>query len=604
VKREYFDEIKDMLQINDANYDLYVNELESDNAKEVKQARKNLIDIIMNEFSINALALNYLSDDDRNRINKIYNTFKWNARMPFNIEKLFNSLIVESRNLLNEAFYIRAVESFVKNLRLTDKNSVIEALAHIDLTDENTDINEVVRAVEVALGKLMVSIHDEIVNNARGADAKAELDVMEVRYSDIIDKLYSINDGEYFKPKMIEICKFIQDEIELARRYPKIQTPPPSPTPEPEKSKFQLKREAMSGWFKDEANKKKVVAIKVTAITLAGALVIGGTGLLIKGCTDSKELENSSYIDEDTIKPTVNPRPIVTTTPKPTPTPSATVKPSPSPKVTATPSPAPKVTVTPSPSIKPSPTPTPVPTSTPTPTSSAKPTVTPSPIIITNPTPIPTVVPTPTPTQEPTPEPTIIPTPTPTSSMPDSVWTAAQNVYGNWSTHDVGYSVDDIYELVKLLNGYESSIDTYTADEMIINAIDAAVRNAYNDVSYDSINISGLLINNQVGISGVKTMETYLNSVICTPSNIGGVMEQALTYEAEVLTTGVDQIDTNNSSVTSWLWARLALGTNTFVTKMDQNIIISVAGTDYTPSDITGSNKFEIMTNNAKSMGI
>ena len=182
----------------------------------------------------------------------------------------------------------------------------------------------------------------------------------------------------------------------------------------------------------------------------------------------------------------------------------------------------------------------------------------------------------------------------------------AERVYSNWSNLGANYSVDDIIEVIKVLNGYDSSISLSTADDIILDVIDKAINPAMNNVlsgtstpTYE-VDIASLLIKNQSGIETVKRMQNNLNSMIKNPYNMDTVAVDTLTCEGVLLggndVSGLSLNQSNREVII--LWSRLAIGANALIGLGDY-----VAYVDDEAYTVDNSYVFEDVISNAINQG-
>ena len=182
----------------------------------------------------------------------------------------------------------------------------------------------------------------------------------------------------------------------------------------------------------------------------------------------------------------------------------------------------------------------------------------------------------------------------------------AERVHANWSNLGANYSIDDIIEVIKVLNGYDSSISLSTADDIIIDVIDKAINPAMNNVlsgtstpTYE-VDIASLLIKNQSGIETVKRMQNNLNSMIKNPYNMDTVAVDTLTCEGVLLggndVSGLSLNQSNREVII--LWSRLAIGANALIGLGDY-----VAYVDDEAYTVDNSYVFEDVISNAINQG-
>lgn len=182
----------------------------------------------------------------------------------------------------------------------------------------------------------------------------------------------------------------------------------------------------------------------------------------------------------------------------------------------------------------------------------------------------------------------------------------AEQVYSNWSNLGANYSIDDIIEVIKVLNGYDSTISISTADDIILDVIDKAINPAMNNVlsgtstpTYE-VDIASLLIKNQSGIETVKRMQNNLNSMIKNPYNMDTVAVDTLTCEGVLLggndVSGLSLNQSNREVII--LWSRLAIGANALIGLGDY-----VAYVDDEAYTVDNSYVFEDVISNAINQG-
>lgn len=182
----------------------------------------------------------------------------------------------------------------------------------------------------------------------------------------------------------------------------------------------------------------------------------------------------------------------------------------------------------------------------------------------------------------------------------------AEQVHANWSNLGANYSVDDIIEVIKVLNGYDSSISLSTADDIILDVIDKAINPTMNNVlsgtstpTYE-VDIASLLVKNQSGIETVKRMQNNLNSMIKNPYNMDTVAVDTLTCEGVLLggndVSGLNLNQSNREVII--LWSRLAIGANALIGLGDY-----VAYVDDEAYTVDNSYVFEDVISNAINQG-
>ena len=200
---------------------------------------------------------------------------------------------------------------------------------------------------------------------------------------------------------------------------------------------------------------------------------------------------------------------------------------------------------------------------------------------------------TPTPTVMPTSTPVVTPTVAPTPAITDEqVEKVAEEVYSTWSQITNVYSVKDIEEIIKVLNGLDSSITIDDADDVIQDILSQAVvprvNNILMDKSYEpkAVNVSGLLLEPSVKVS---TMENILNYAIAF-NNLNVTADKALTEEVSAFEG--NELE-SMSAASRIIWIRLAEAVNAIHGTLGENYCIEINGDYYFHRDYLDSGIYE-----------
>lgn len=196
---------------------------------------------------------------------------------------------------------------------------------------------------------------------------------------------------------------------------------------------------------------------------------------------------------------------------------------------------------------------------------------------------------------------------TPTS---DSMQTDANKVHDNWQNIGTDYTKEDIEDLVDFTQGGDAStIDVETADSMIEEILNEAMTPAINNAlagekvfDVQPIVVSSLLPESDTALTGVKTMEDYLNALI-EGTDIDSTAKKALEDEIRValLNETVNGFDLNSSSpMAKIIWSRLAIAINGITGTLGEDFTVEVDGTPYSHNEINNAAIFEVIINGAK----
>jgi hypothetical protein len=183
----------------------------------------------------------------------------------------------------------------------------------------------------------------------------------------------------------------------------------------------------------------------------------------------------------------------------------------------------------------------------------------------------------------------------------------AKSIYENWQLVGTSYTEENILELIKVLNGMDSTMTLDTADEMLVEMINNATVPVFNNIAYNGnesvseILIADLLIKNQKGISAVQNMEDYLNKIISTNSSIYAVKALSSEVKMVLLNEADDDIKAEDiSPEVKLVWSRLVIGTNALTGFLGDDFVFEVDGKEYTQSEINDWQIFEEMATSAK----
>lgn len=192
---------------------------------------------------------------------------------------------------------------------------------------------------------------------------------------------------------------------------------------------------------------------------------------------------------------------------------------------------------------------------------------------------------------------------------------ATDMIYENWTAAGATYDKSTIAEMIKCLNGIESTMSIEEADEMLVNMLNIgiipAVNNAFTGEQTNttvSIDFANILLPGDSACRGVSKMNKLMNDTF-TGSDITESVKEGLEMEARILGE-VETIDGFEAMVSSpgarILWARSAIGLNGVAGVLGNDYTFTVNGHVYTMSDINNSNQLESMISRAKqdTMGI
>lgn len=189
-------------------------------------------------------------------------------------------------------------------------------------------------------------------------------------------------------------------------------------------------------------------------------------------------------------------------------------------------------------------------------------------------------------------------------------------IYENWKTLGCEYSKEDIVELIKLLNGMESSISIETADDMLIDVLNRATVPTVNSIitgtkeESNKVQIADLLLENKTGITAVSDMESYLNGAIENPFDINEYANGAIEDEVRLLVNDetVEGLDltsaTNTDPALRLVWSRLAINANAIFGTLGEDYSYSDGNDTYYLKEINDCNILEEVAKDAmKDMG-
>ena len=189
-------------------------------------------------------------------------------------------------------------------------------------------------------------------------------------------------------------------------------------------------------------------------------------------------------------------------------------------------------------------------------------------------------------------------------------------IYENWKTLGCEYSREDIVELIKLLNGMESSISIEAADDMLIDVLNRATVPTVNSIitgakeESNKVQITDLLLEDKNGITAVSDMESYLNGAIENPFDINEYANGAIEDEVRLLVNDetVEGLDldsaTNADPALRLVWSRLAINANAIFGTLGEDYSYSDGNDTYYLKEINDCNILEEVAKDAmKDMG-
>lgn len=191
----------------------------------------------------------------------------------------------------------------------------------------------------------------------------------------------------------------------------------------------------------------------------------------------------------------------------------------------------------------------------------------------------------------------------------NDITTITNEVYENWNEVGTRYSKTDIEELIKFLNGMESTITADIADEMLVsmlnNALVPGINNAIigsEEYETNDIDFASLLIDDPA-IEAIENMQDNLNGALTDLDNLETYATSAFEDEARIVVEEetVDGFDlTTSSSASKLIWSRLAIGVNGVAGTLGDELNVEVKGNVYTQEDLNNSDIFEEIAKDAK----
>lgn len=245
--------------------------------------------------------------------------------------------------------------------------------------------------------------------------------------------------------------------------------------------------------------------------------------------------------------------------------------------------------------------------STPTPAPTAE--ATKEPVETTEPTTTPAVSPTSAPTDvaKPTVAPTESPKPNIDNETIEIINSRASSIEANWSLFGE-YDKETIVEVIKSINGLDSSMSINEADNIMLDVMNRAtingVKNAVaGEKLFDvyELNFTDLLLSDN-GYTGVKAMELNLNGALVDQGNLGIYGTRALTTEAIIRNGGITGglgIDSGSAGA-RLIWSRLVIGTNVIISSLGDDFSITVGEDVYTMSNLIDASFYESVVESAK----
>ncbi len=220
----------------------------------------------------------------------------------------------------------------------------------------------------------------------------------------------------------------------------------------------------------------------------------------------------------------------------------------------------------------------------------------------------------PTGTQTPNPQnPTATPAPT-----PEQIQNAAEEAQGNFTAVEnnlknldieESYSEEDAVELVKFLNGQESTLTADQANDMLENIVTSVVTPAINNALageqvYETQGISlAQLLANDPAYGAVQAMEDYINGSIEHPEQLSDYARRSLEDQVRIINIGETVNGFNivsTSPAARLVWANLAAGMNGLAGTLGEDFIIEINGVTYAHNEINNGTILQMVINSAK----
>lgn len=216
-------------------------------------------------------------------------------------------------------------------------------------------------------------------------------------------------------------------------------------------------------------------------------------------------------------------------------------------------------------------------------------------------TPVVTETPAPTVTPVATPAPTPMPVNNEKQEIANKITAAATKVYTSWSQITNAYTIQDIENIIKALNGLESNLTLDEADMVIQNVLELAtipkVNNILANLPYTPITVDVvdlLLSQSQM----VTTMQQLFDAALLN-NDLRSTAFVSLNEQTLAQTTN----SSNNLNIGQRIvWARLAEFINGINATLGEEFEYN--GNTYSQKDILDSNFLENIVNNAKSQAL
>jgi len=205
------------------------------------------------------------------------------------------------------------------------------------------------------------------------------------------------------------------------------------------------------------------------------------------------------------------------------------------------------------------------------------------------------------------------PTQTPTGTQADPMTPAQiQDIVDNNLDNlglEEGYTSEDAVELVKFLNGQESTLSIDQANDMLEDIVTSVVTPAINNAlvgekvyETQGLNIAGLLADDPA-YEAIQDMEDYINGSIEKPENLAFHAKNALSDQVHVINLGQTYEGfnmTSSSPAARLVWANLAAGMNGLSGALGEDFTIEIDGVTYAHSEINNGTILQTVINSAK----
>lgn len=181
--------------------------------------------------------------------------------------------------------------------------------------------------------------------------------------------------------------------------------------------------------------------------------------------------------------------------------------------------------------------------------------------------------------------------------------TNAMIIKENWNKFNSDHGEDEIKEMIKCINGQESSLTLQDVDNIVLEMISKSLEPAVNNqISLlqgaaatekpQELDLSSLILDGTKGQKAVEDMEDYLNGMFTNPSETEFYSKGSLIDQATALSEGGTLSDFTLGEDTpngvKLIWIRLAQATNTLTGfACDESMTVSVNEVTYTMGEIT-----------------